>query len=146
MIRDIHISGEEYEKFAQGVDSFTPFARGVFDRLNGQQLRVFVALCNMGGEAHATDTAWQARLEERRTSTALTRLRRQGLVKLENHMHSVVDKRLVVWYLCRRHGLPPAFRKERTLVERFKDISWDIEGERERSKERLEELIAECSI
>ena len=86
------------------IDEMTPRYKRLMDGLPVAHRKVIGALTRLPVPAGATDIAREARLEPRKASMALTRLKAKGIVSHRNRKWRLADPDLGVWYRARRQG------------------------------------------
>ncbi len=86
------------------IDEMTPRYKRLMDSLPVAHRKVIGALTRLPVPAGATDIAREARLEPRKASMALTRLKAKGIVSHRNRKWKLADPTLAAWYRARRQG------------------------------------------
>ena len=87
------------------IDRATPRYRSLMYSLPLSQRKIVGALTRLPPPAGATAIAREARLEPRKASMALTRLKAKGIVLHSNRAWQLGDPNLAVWYRARRKGV-----------------------------------------
>ncbi len=86
------------------IDEMTPKYKRLMDSLPLAHRKVIGALTRLPVPAGATEIAREARLEPRKASMALTRLKAKGIVSHQNRKWELADPLLGTWYRARRRG------------------------------------------
>ena len=87
------------------LDRLTPRYKAIMVKLPLSQRKAVGALTRLPTPAGSTDIAAEARLEPRKASMALTRLKGKGLVSHANRRWALSDPVLGEWYRERRRGV-----------------------------------------
>ena len=87
------------------LDRLTPHYKAIMDKLPISQRKIIGALTRLTTPAGSTNIAKEARLEPRKASMALTRLKGKGLVSHTKRRWELSDPVLGEWYRERRRGV-----------------------------------------
>lgn len=92
---------DHYENIMSVMDSLTPYYKNIMESLPAQQRKVICSVARYIIPINSTLISKESRLDPRIASTALTRLKRKGLLTHNHRLWELSDPWLGVWYRIR---------------------------------------------
>ena len=90
------------ENVMSAMDYLTPYYKNKFESLPIQQRKILCTVALHATPMNVTAISQKSRIETRRTSTALTRLKRKNYLIHTNRLWKLSDPWMGVWYRMRR--------------------------------------------